>query len=173
MRDAATQPTTPWALGMSACLAILCTSSCGLSQADRDLRQVRRKPGYSLRQLSDDLAAIRCTHWPDRGMLGVGGEEQWWLSLKGLDHVFAEADWTGVSREGALRMLGPADGELAYRDVEFTSLLDLEGETREVKEMGKEPYLVEPSDDRLIYRTGDGNNHNTIHTLLFRDGRVS
>jgi hypothetical protein len=70
-------------------------------------------------------------------------------------------------------MLGPADGDLAYRDVEFTRRLDLEGETREIKELGKEPFLVEPSDDRLIYRTGDGSNHNAVYTLLFQDGKVS
>jgi hypothetical protein len=64
------------------------------------------------------------------------------------------------------------DGELACRDV-YTVQLDIEGESREVRQPGREPYLVEPSDDRLICRTGDGHNHNTIYTLLFRDGRVS
>ncbi|MHC4249636.1 MAG: hypothetical protein ACYS9X_10965 [Planctomycetota bacterium] len=173
MHDATTLSKAWWTQPIGACLVLLCASSCGVSQVDRDLRQVQLKRGYSLEQLQDDLASIRATRWPERGMMGVGGEDHWWRSLRGLGRAFAEADWTGVTRDAALRMLGPADGELAYRDVEVTWLLDLEGETREVKEMDKEPYLVEPSDDRLIYRTGDGSNHNTIYALLFRDGKVS
>lgn len=158
---------------VGACLVVLCSLGCRSLQPDGDLHQVQRKPGYSLCQLNDDLAAIRRAHWPDRATLEFADEERWWHCLARLSRVFAEASWTRVNREAALRMLGPADGELAYRDVEYTRLIDLEGETRQVKGLDREPYLVEPSDDRLIYRTGDGHNHNTIYTLLFQDGKVS
>jgi hypothetical protein len=50
--------------------------------------------------------------------------------------------------------------------------LDLEGERRHITQTGKEPYVVEPADTRLIYRTGDGHNHNLIYTLVFEDVRV-
>lgn len=36
-----------------------------------------------------------------------------------------------------------------------------------------ETYLVDPVDDRLIYRTGDGHNHRAMYTLIFADGQVS
>ena len=147
---------------LSLLLALACCAGCRVAPSASDLRQVRLKPAYSLDEFRGHLQVARSTSWPKRG--------EW--SDDALAHILQRATWRGIPREVVLRLLGPGDGELAYREVEFEREFEYEGKTIKDITKDKEPYLVEPGDDRLIYRTGDGYNHGTIYTLLFKEGRV-
>ena len=68
--------------------------------------------------------------------------------------------------------LGPADGELAFREKKVRQVADVNGRATEIEIPIEEPYLIEPDGDRFIYRTGDGHNHGTIYTILFKEDRV-
>ena len=65
-----------------------------------------------------------------------------------------------------IRLLGPADGIPQYEKVPPSTIQE------QLKAPRPKLWLVEPEDDRLIYRFGDGYNHGFMFTFLFKDCRV-
>ena len=96
-----------------------------------------------------------------------------WPSRQDVLKLFELADWRGMSRRAVLDLLGPADGLVEYRDAVYERELTVRGERVVDRYTDKEPYLVQPDDGSLVYRTGDGYNHSRLYTLHFEEGRVS
>jgi hypothetical protein len=114
----------------------------------------RLQAGYTEAQFAADAQAVRDSRWPHRASAGMA-----------FARVFEQTRLAGLSREAVIRLLGPADGDLCFREVTSppgsAALVD------------REPRLARPADGRLVYRLGDGHNHGPIYTVRLERDRVS
>jgi len=114
----------------------------------------RLPAGYTEAQFAADAQAVRGTRWPHRASAGMA-----------FARIFEQTRLTGLRREAVILLLGPADGDLCFREVRTPPgsavLVD------------KQPGLVKSGSDRLVYRLGDGHNHGPVYTVRLDSGCVS
>ncbi len=90
---------------------------CGAGPTRANLRQIVPKTAYTRKQFEKDLRIVRDSHWPNRML----NSAPYYLERSAAhDRAFGNVEYVGATREAVLGMLGSPDGELEYRDKEFS-----------------------------------------------------